>query len=332
MAKRQIIPLFIPHLGCPNGCVFCDQKKITGQGAGVTPQMVAEEVKAGLKRAGDACEVAFYGGSFTAIPPEEQEALLQAVQPWCKTGEIGSIRVSTRPDAVDEETVRRLKRYGVTTVELGCQSMDEQVLRLSKRGHTPEDTRNAVRHLKAGGLQVILQMMTGLPGDDGAASVYTAEEIIKLKPDGVRIYPTVVLAGTELERMMTAGTYSPHEVETAVELCGTLYEKFLQAGIPVIRVGLNPTELLSGGGAVAGAYHPGAGGEGALQNVSAQGRETAGRVCGQNVCSVFRPSQAGKRNGGTKTGEYPCPPAEIFHRCNKSSARWGGTVGNYLEK
>lgn len=286
MAKRQIIPLFIPHLGCPNGCVFCDQKKITGQGAGVTPQMVAEEVKAGLKRAGDACEVAFYGGSFTAIPPEEQEALLQAVQPWCKTGEIRSIRVSTRPDAVDEETVRRLKRYGVTTVELGCQSMDEQVLWLSKRGHTPEDTRNAVRHLKAGGLQVILQMMTGLPGDDGAASVYTAEEIIKLKPDGVRIYPTVVLAGTELERMMTAGTYSPHEVETAVELCGALYERFLQAGIPVIRVGLNPTELLSSGGAVAGAYHP-ALGEKVLSRIYLRRAEKLLEGCAGRTCAVF---------------------------------------------
>lgn len=256
MAKRHIIPLFIPHLGCPNGCVFCDQKKITGMGTSVTPERVQEEIKKGLALAKEACEVAFYGGSFTAIPVDEQEALLEAVQPWREAGQITAIRVSTRPDAVDGKTVARLQRYGVTTVELGCQSLDETVLRLSRRGHGADDTREAVEKLKAGGIHVILQMMTGLPGDDGAASRYTAREIIGLRPQGVRIYPTVVLAGTQLHRMMREGQYMPHTVENAVELCAELYAMLLDAGIPVIRVGLNPTELLSGGGAVAGAYHP----------------------------------------------------------------------------
>lgn len=190
------------------------------------------------------------------LPVDEQEALLEAVQPWRETGQITAIRVSTRPDAVDGKTVARLQRYGVTTVELGCQSLDETVLRLSRRGHGADDTREAVEKLKAGGIHVILQMMTGLPGDDGAASRYTAREIIGLRPQGVRIYPTVVLAGTQLHRMMREGQYMPHTVENAVELCAELYAMLLDAGIPVIRVGLNPTELLSGGGAVAGAYHP----------------------------------------------------------------------------
>ena len=256
MAKHHIIPLFIPHLGCPNGCVFCDQKKITGAGTPVTPEMVCREIENGLLLAGTPCELAFYGGSFTAIPQKEQEALLVAAEPFLKCGRITSIRVSTRPDAIDETVVERLRKYGVSTVELGCQSMDENVLKLSKRGHSPEDTRGAVGLLKAGGIRVILQMMTGLPGDDGRASIETAREIIALRPQGVRIYPTVVLAGTELERMMQRGEYSPHTLEEAVELCAALYEMFLAEHIPVIRLGLNPTELLSSGAAVAGAYHP----------------------------------------------------------------------------
>lgn len=256
MAKNHIIPLFIPHLGCPNGCVFCDQKKITGAGTPVMPGMVREEIEKGLKLAGEACELAFYGGSFTAIPAREQEALLEAAQPYRTNGSILAIRVSTRPDAIDETVVERLRKYGVSTVELGCQSMDENVLKLSKRGHSPEDTRRAVGLLKAGGIQVILQMMTGLPGDDGMASLETAREIIALRPVGVRIYPTVVLAGTELETMMKVGTYRPHSVEEAVELCAALYEMFLSENIPVIRLGLNPTEVLTSGAAVAGAYHP----------------------------------------------------------------------------
>lgn len=256
MAKKRIIPIFIPHLGCPNGCVFCDQKKITGVGTPVTPKRVEEEILAGLQKAGEAPEVAFYGGSFTAIPVFQQESLLGAVQPFLQRGELSGIRLSTRPDAIDGETVTRLRRFGVRTVELGCQSMDENVLRLSRRGHSPEDTEAAVLLLQQGGIQVILQMMTGLPGDTGKESRETARKIIAMKPQGVRIYPTVVLRGTQLHRMMLEGSYTPQTVEDAVELCSSLYEMFLEAEIPVIRVGLNPTEDLSGGEAVAGAYHP----------------------------------------------------------------------------
>lgn len=256
MAKRRIIPLFIPHAGCPNACVFCDQKKITGMATPVTPDMVRQEIESALPYAGEGAELAFYGGSFTAMPGEVQDGLLSAAEPYLEIGALGSIRLSTRPDAIDVQVCQRLKRYGVSTVELGCQSLDDKVLALSGRGHTQEDTRNAVALLKEYGFSVILQMMTGLPGDDGSASRETAEKIISLRPDGVRIYPTVVLRGTKLEAMMKMGEYKPHTVEEAVEVCADIYQRFQEENIPVIRVGLNPTEDLSGGEAVAGAYHP----------------------------------------------------------------------------
>ena len=256
MAKRRIIPLFIPHAGCPNACVFCDQKKITGMTTPVTPEMVRKEIEASLSQAGSGAELAFYGGSFTAMPGQVQEGLLSAAEGYLRSGALGSVRLSTRPDAIDREVCERLKQFGVSAVELGCQSLDDQVLCLSGRGHTAKDTEQAVSLLREYGFSVILQMMTGLPGDDGRASRETAEKIISLSPDGVRIYPTVVLRGTKLEAMMAAGAYTPNTVEDAVEICAEIYQRFLEENIPVIRMGLNPTEDLSGGEAVAGAYHP----------------------------------------------------------------------------
>ncbi len=256
MAKRRMIPLFIPHAGCPQTCVFCDQRKISGADTPVTPEQVAREIEVGLPKAGGGCELAFYGGSFTAMAPETQKRLLEAAQPYLGPEGVGAIRLSTRPDAVDDQVCRRLRAYHVSTVELGCQSMDDRVLALSRRGHTRQDTVYAVECLRRHGLSVILQMMTGLPGDTGRQSLETAREIIALRPEGVRIYPTVVLRDTELERQMNRGEYIPQSVEEAVALCGELYEMFLNAEIPVLRVGLNPTEALSGGEAAAGAYHP----------------------------------------------------------------------------
>ena len=256
MAKRHMIPLFIPHAGCPNLCVFCDQKKISGAQTPVTPADVAAQIKAALPASGKGSELAFYGGSFTALRTDTQRALLGAALPFVRSGEIGAVRLSTRPDAVDDGVCALLREYGVGTVELGCQSMDCRVLALSKRGHSPAATVRAVECLKRHGFSVILQMMTGLPGDSGRESLQTAERIADLRPSGVRIYPTVVLRGTALEEMMRTGDYRPQTVEEAVSLCAGIYEIFLAAEIPVIRLGLNPTEALSGGEAVAGAYHP----------------------------------------------------------------------------
>ncbi len=252
--RRRIYPVFVPHAGCPNNCVFCNQKRISGSLFPVSAESVGKELSALPDGAG--YELAFYGGSFTAIPASEQESLLAAAQPARERGAVAAIRVSTRPDAIDENALVRLKKYGVVTIELGAQSMIDSVLLASARGHTSEDTVKAAGLVKAFGFQLILQMMTGLPESSPKLDTETAEQIITLRPDGVRIYPTVVVRDTSLESMWRSGAYVEHTVEDAVELCAELLPLFSSAGIPVIRLGLNPSDELSEGGAVGGAYHP----------------------------------------------------------------------------
>ena len=256
MARQRILPIFVPHLGCPNDCVFCNQRRISGSPLPASGDDVTRTLVYARNQGMTGAQLAFYGGSFTAICPGTQEELLMAAQPFRADGTIASIRLSTRPDAMDETVLRRLKAYGVETVELGAQSMDDGVLREAGRGHTARDTENAVRLLKEAGFFVILQMMTGLPGSDRERDLETARRIIGLCPDGVRIYPTVVVKNTPLEDMWRAGTYREHTVTEAVDLCADILPMMERAGIPVIRLGLNPTEELSHGGAVAGAYHP----------------------------------------------------------------------------
>ena len=258
-AKQTIIPVFVPHVGCRADCVFCNQRRISGVQRPVTAAEVARSIEQGaaITPSGVQRQLAFYGGSFTAIPTVIQETLLGAAQPYLRDGTLHSIRLSTRPDAIDDAVLDRLERYGVETVELGAQSMDDRVLELSGRGHTAEDVTRAARLVKARGFELILQMMTGLPGDeDGAASIKTTKDIIHLAPHGVRIYPTVIVKDTALYDLWRAGKYQEHTVEQAVEVCAKVVPLFDEAGIPIIRLGLNPTEDLSGGDAVAGAYHP----------------------------------------------------------------------------
>ena len=256
--KRSIIPIFVPHLGCPHNCVFCNQRRISGESEPATAEKtveIIEEALSFLPRDTDKT-VAFYGGSFTAVEKELQEELLGAVQPYILSGKIGDIRLSTRPDAIDEDVTARLKRFNVRTVELGIQSLDEEVLLLSKRGHTAQCAERAAKLVKEAGFELILQMMTGLPGDTPQKSVATARRFCELKPDGVRIYPTVVVKDTELFEMWRSGEYREHSVKEAVELGADLLDIFEKAGITVVRFGLNPTEDLSGGDAAGGAYHP----------------------------------------------------------------------------
>jgi len=257
-AKRHIIPVFIPHLGCPNDCVFCNQRKISGELKPATAETVKTAVEEALEKIPEdtPAELAFYGGSFTAIPVEEQIQLLEAAQPFIKSGRIAEIRMSTRPDAIDEQCLERLKRYGVRTIELGAQSMDDGVLRASGRGHSAADTECASGLIKKQGFKLVLQMMTGLPGDTEEKAIATARKLISLSPDGVRVYPTVILRDTALYSLWKAGRYSEHTVEQAVRLGAKLYRIFTEAGIPVIRFGLNPSDELSGGEAAGGAYHP----------------------------------------------------------------------------
>ncbi len=257
-ARAQILPVFVPHLGCPHACVFCNQRRISGAQSPAKPEDVKNLTaqSAAFLPQGGKRQLAFYGGSFTAIPEKEQEALLSAAKEALDRGEIDAIRLSTRPDAIDDAVLARLRRYGVGTIELGAQSMDDRVLRQSGRGHTAADVERASALVRAAGFELILQMMTGLPGSDDEKDVETARRLIALKPDVVRVYPTVIVKDTPLYDMWRSGAYREHTVEDAVRVCAMIVPLFEAAGIPIIRLGLNPTEELSGGAAVAGAYHP----------------------------------------------------------------------------
>ena len=219
-ARAEILPVFVPHLGCGHACVFCNQRRISGEktpASAVTVRRAVREAE-GLPRAGKR-ELAFYGGSFTAIDGEKQEELLRAAKEALDAGKIDAIRLSTRPDAIDEAVLARLRFYGVETVELGAQSMDDTVLAASRRGHTAGDVFRACAMVKAAGFRLVLQMMTGLPGDSPGRCVETARRLIRCRPDGVRIYPTVIVKDTELYELWQAGAYREHTVEDAVNVC-----------------------------------------------------------------------------------------------------------------
>ncbi len=253
----SIIPVFIPHVGCPHDCVFCNQKKIAGKTEAPDGESVRNTIEEALgKLSGEISEVAFYGGSFTAIERPLMIEYLEAAKPFLDEGKVSGIRLSTRPDSVDEEVLSVLQNYGVKTIELGTQSMDETVLEASGRGHTADDVRCASRLIKEAGFSLILQMMTHLPKSDREKDIFTANEIARLSPDGVRVYPTVVVRDTYLEKMMRNEEYTPCTPDEAASLGGEILGIFKAANIPVIRFGLNPTDDLSGGEALAGAYHP----------------------------------------------------------------------------
>lgn len=254
--KHTSVALFVPHKGCPHQCSFCNQKSISGQTKSITADDVHSacaiaEKNPNLKNA----QIAFFGGSFTAIEKSYMLELLSAAKEHLDNKKFTGIRISTRPDAINDEICRILKAYGVEAVELGAQSMDDKVLSLNKRGHTADDVRKATRLLKEYGFETGLQMMTGLYGSDKNESIYTAKEIIKLKPDTVRIYPTIVMADTPLAELYSSGEYAPQSLEEATDICAELILMFYKENIKVIRVGLH-----SGGGVeegmLAGAFHP----------------------------------------------------------------------------
>ena len=213
----SIVPIFVPHAGCPCQCVFCNQRTIAGQKQRMTPAQargILQHAHAILP-AGNIPQAAFYGGSFTAIPVEQQEELLAVTDEFFAAGKISSVRISTRPDAIDEEILSRMQRHHVTVIELGAQSMDDTVLQNARRGHTAVDTARAASLIQQAGISLILQTMAGLPGDTRETVRYTAQCIAALKPDGVRIYPVAVLPNTPLYDDWQAGRYQPLDVETA---------------------------------------------------------------------------------------------------------------------
>lgn len=257
--KRCIVPFFIAHRGCPHRCVFCDQLKISGSTNQFPNKSEILDTVSAYRNSGGhaAVEVAFFGGSFTCLSPADQEQLLIPLQPLIAAGEVSSVRISTRPDAVDSRIATFLKGLGVATVELGVQSMADDVLLLSGRGHGSEEVRKAVSCLKDSGFMVGLQLMPGLPGDTPEKALQSLYDVRVLKPDFLRIYPTLVIAGTELEKLYEIGSYRPMTLGRAVALCKVMLHEALLSDIPVIRMGLQPTvELQNAGVIVAGPYHP----------------------------------------------------------------------------
>lgn len=262
--KRQyIIPIFVPHLGCPNDCTFCNQRKISGQLKNVTENDVRDTIEfylSNFKEKNSYIEVAFYGGSFTGIDVEIQEKLLQTAYEYIKNGSIDGIRISTRPDYINREILKRLKRYKVKTIELGVQSTNDYILSSCKRGHTYEDVVRASKLIRKYRFNLGHQMMIGLPESTVQDDLNTARDLIKLKPKMVRIYPVLVIRGTELEKEYNEGNYEPLTVNQAVERCKELCYLFGKKKIDIIRIGLQSTDTIcsptnNGSEVVAGPYH-----------------------------------------------------------------------------
>lgn len=271
MGKRKQnanIPVFIPHLGCPNACVFCDQKAISGHGA-FEISSVAREIDTALSTLEDCPhrEIAFFGGSFTGIDRDLMIRLLNLAQQYVERGAVQAIRLSTRPDYIDHEILTILSRYAVRTVELGIQSMDDRVLAASRRGHDSAVSVLACRQIKSFGFDLVGQMMIGLPDADGASERRTADRIIALGADAARVYPTVIFRHTELCRMAQSGEYQPLAEEEMLQRTADVLELFDAAEIPVIRVGLCASETLSSAEAVWGGANASAVGELAMGEV-----------------------------------------------------------------
>ena len=252
------IPIFVPHGGCPHQCSFCNQRTISGQALIPGPEDVRRICRKALETLPEECppvEIAFFGGSFTAIDRGTMISLLEAAAPFLTDSRIRGIRASTRPDAVSGEILETLCSYGVTAIELGAQSMYNEVLKRNGRGHTAEDVERASALVRRYGISLGLQMMTGLWGSSREQDLETGRRLAELEPDTVRIYPTVVLAGTELERRIASGEYEPPSLEETVDTASRLLELFEARGIRVIRLGLHASELLEKE-MVGGGYHP----------------------------------------------------------------------------
>lgn len=264
MKKRYIIPIFVPHLGCPNDCSFCNQKSISGQVKPVTKKEVTETIEYYLQnfREKDTIvEVAFFGGSFTGISVEKQEELLNAVKPYIKEKKVQAIRISTRPDYITKDILKFLKKHGVKIIELGVQSANDYILKKCGRGHTFEDVKKASKLIRLYGFTLGHQIMVGLPESTKLDELNSAKELIKLKPKMVRIYPVLVIKNTKLEQEYKSGEYEPILLNQAVERCKELVYLFHAKKIEVIRIGLQNTDVITNpeekeSQVVAGPYHP----------------------------------------------------------------------------
>ncbi|GBC62724.1 radical SAM domain-containing protein [Desulfonema ishimotonii] len=259
--KTFIVPVFIPHAGCPHRCAFCDQSAITHVPSELpSPERLLPEIRKFLtykKADRKTAQISFYGGNFLGLPADTVRDLLCMARQFVVSGAVDSLRFSTRPDTITPERLALLNDFPVATVEIGLQSMNDRVLALSGRGHTAADTRRAVGLLREKGYEIGLQMMVGLPGDSTESALATGREIVRLAPDFVRIYPTLVLENSRLARWYRSGKYTPLPLADAVSLVKRLCLMFTSAGIRVIRMGLQASETLDRGGVIlAGPYHP----------------------------------------------------------------------------
>jgi len=259
--RPLIVPLFLPHAGCPHRCAFCNQHAVTGKKAAIpSARAMADEVERALSRAGTnrfPVQISFYGGNFLGLESGCITRLLDAAERFVQAGRVHGIRFSTRPDTVDDRSIERLRPYTVSTVEIGAQSMDDRVLEAAGRGHDAKATVEAVDRLRQHGLSTGIQLMVGLPGESEASSLETARRIAALSPDFVRIYPTLVLEGSPMSRWYRQGQYRPLALEEAVFRTARLFRIFLANGIPVIRMGLHADQALTAPGVLlAGPHHP----------------------------------------------------------------------------
>ena len=264
MKHQYIVPVFVPHLGCPNDCIFCNQKSISGQKKNMTKEeakKIIDDYLVNIKDKESQIEIAFFGGSFTAIEEKLQNELLELAYEYVKNGKVESIRISTRPDCINKNILKRLKKYKVKTIELGVQSSNDYILKRANRGHTFQDVKKASKLIQFYGFKLGHQMMVGLPESTRIDEINTAKALIKLKPKMVRIYPVLVIKGTELANEYKDGEYTPLTVEQAVERCKEIIYMFRKKNIDVIRVGLQNTDEITdpkkeGSEVLAGPYHP----------------------------------------------------------------------------
>lgn len=260
MKKHAIIPVFIPHMGCPHNCVFCNQDTITAKtspGSADDVREIIEERLPTLKGRGlDTVEIAFFGGSFKGIPLEQQKKYLAVAKEYKDSKQVDKIHISTRPDYINITVLENLRKFGVDIIELGAQSFDDDVLSLSERGHNASDIEKASTLISSYGFSLGIQLMIGLPGDTAEKAIASAKKTVLLAPDIARLYPTVVFEGTRLAEMKKEGSYCPLSEDQAIEITKEMYKILDAAGIKIIRVGLKSTDLVNAENDLCGNYHP----------------------------------------------------------------------------
>lgn len=323
MKKHAIIPVFISHRGCPNDCVFCNQRKITARQGDVTPEDVRNTIETWLSTLGhldpSEIEVAFFGGSFTGIPMEEQTAFLKIAKEYKDKGLIGKIHMSTRPDYINKDILDNLKHYGADIIELGVQSLDPEVLKLSGRGHDADIVYQSSRLIKEYGFTLGIQLMIGLPGDTLEKDIYSALETVKIAPEIARLYPTVVIPETALFEMYQTGEYTPLTESDAVNRTKEMYKILDNAGINIIRVGLKSSDIITDEGCM-GTFHP------AFRQL------VEGEIARESLESQISDICPGIKNGENGRG-HECPTVYFVSNPKSRNAMFGhkGCNRKYFE-